>query len=177
MPACCCFRSGTLSEIIMPTHPSFAEFNSGSTSMKRSSRVCWYTKHTSVNHSLKTVNRKKQHPNKPQHTTPHIIVQYYNVLCAKLTVYKMKYKHVPGFRYTANRRKRGTLCTYSTHAAHDIGVIIGLGLHQARGEARAALETVALTDFSRVQSITASSVSDSFTEHTHAVPVCLQMWD
>ena len=77
--------------------------------------------------SLKKKKRKK--PQKPQHTTSQIIVQYYNVLlCAKLTIYKIKYKRA-GVSDTWPTDKNVTdLCMYNTHAAHDIFVTICLTL-------------------------------------------------
>lgn len=58
-------------------------------------------------------------------------------------------------------------CMYNTHAAHDIWVTIGLVLHQMRGEPHASLKTVALTDFSRVQSITHGIVCLGRLHRTH----------
>jgi len=86
-----------------------------------------YTKHSGVNHFFKKKKRKK--PQKPQHTTSQIIVQYYNVLlCAKLTIYKIKYKRA-GVSDTWPTDKNVTdLCMYNTHAAHDIFVTICLTL-------------------------------------------------
>lgn len=127
-----------------------------------------YEKHQGVSESTDTQTfkyepflktKRKNTTQKPQHTTSQVIAQYYNVLlCAKLTIYKMKYKHVPGVSDTGQTDKNATdLCMYNTHAAHDIFVIICLTLrcsHQTWGEPHVPLKRIALIDLSRVQSVT-----------------------
>lgn len=147
--------------------------------MKSSSSSYWYTKHSSVN---RFIQKKKKTPQKPQHATSQIIVRYYNVLlCAKLTIYTMKYKHVPGVSDTWQTDKNATdLCMYNTHAAHDIFVIICLTLHcphETGGKPHVPLKRGALIDLSRVQSVThgISYLGQIYRTHTFNTILSLHM--